>query len=170
MTPMADSFAFDAVIGLGSNVGDKAANIRRAIGLLTEAGDIRVVRASRLYRTAPWGVTDQDWFVNACISVVTHLSPEALLARCLGVEQEMKRVRETRWGPRIIDVDVLTYRHETRDTPELILPHPRIVERAFVLVPMIEIAADLEIAGHPLAHWLSRLDASDVVPFEETRA
>jgi 2-amino-4-hydroxy-6-hydroxymethyldihydropteridine diphosphokinase len=156
---------FDAVIGLGSNVGDKEENIRHAITLLTEQGDIGLVRASRLYQTAPWGKLDQDWFVNACLSVTTNLGPHELLARCLAVEAEMKRVRQERWGPRIIDVDVLVYRDVSLNEPDLILPHPRITQRAFVLVPLMEIAPDLEIDGHHLAHWLSRVDASDVVPF-----
>lgn len=158
---------YDAVIGLGSNVGDKAANIRRAIALLTEPGDIRLVRASRLYRSAPWGVLDQDWFANACISVATELSAHDLLARCLGVEQAMKRVRAERWGPRVIDVDLLIYRTAAIDTPDLVVPHPRIAERAFVLVPLIEITPDLTLAGYPLTHWLEGVDRSEVIPLAE---
>jgi 2-amino-4-hydroxy-6-hydroxymethyldihydropteridine diphosphokinase len=153
---------FDALIGLGSNIGDKQANIARAVALLTEKGDIRLVAASRFYRTAPWGGVDQDWFVNACIAVATSLSPRELLARCLAVETELKRVRKERWGPRVIDVDVLTYRDVACDEPDLTLPHPRITERAFVLVPLMDIAPTLEIAGLGLADWLARLDASDV--------
>lgn len=156
--------AYDALIGLGSNIGDKAANVRRAIGLLTEQGDIRLLAASRLFRTAPWGVKDQDWFVNACIAVATTLPPRDLLARCLAVEQAMKRVRHERWGPRVIDVDVLVYRDATIDEPGLTLPHPRITQRAFVLVPLSDIAPDLEIAGHPLAHWLARVSPGEVTP------
>ncbi|AHB49140.1 2-amino-4-hydroxy-6-hydroxymethyldihydropteridine pyrophosphokinase [Hyphomicrobium nitrativorans NL23] len=155
---------FDALIGLGSNMGDKQANIRRAIGLLTEAGDIRLVRASRLYRTPPWGVLDQDWFVNACIAVATDLAPYDLLARCLGVEDEMKRVRHERWGPRVIDVDVLTYRNVALDDARLTVPHPRIVERAFVLLPLKDIAPDLVVSGHVLDHWLAKLDTAGVEP------
>ncbi|WP_295558430.1 2-amino-4-hydroxy-6-hydroxymethyldihydropteridine diphosphokinase [uncultured Hyphomicrobium sp.] len=166
MTDGAPRPAYDALIGLGSNIGDKAANIARAVALLTEGGDVRLVQTSRVYRTAPWGVLDQDWFANACIAVTTDLTPHELLARCLGVEQEMKRVRRERWGPRIIDVDVLAYRGVILNEPGLTLPHPRIVERAFVLVPLMEIAPDLEVAGHGLAHWLARVDAADVVPFE----
>ncbi|WP_072392394.1 2-amino-4-hydroxy-6-hydroxymethyldihydropteridine diphosphokinase [Hyphomicrobium sp. CS1GBMeth3] len=153
---------YDALIGLGSNIGDKAENIRQATALLTQQGDIRVVAASRLYRTAPWGVTDQDWFVNACIAVATGLSPQALLARCQSVENAMKRVRQERWGPRVIDVDVLVYKNVSLDDPTLTLPHPRITERAFVLVPLAEIAPDLVLNGHPLSHWLSRVDLSEV--------
>jgi 2-amino-4-hydroxy-6-hydroxymethyldihydropteridine diphosphokinase len=166
MTAASARPAFDALIGLGSNIGDKAANIRRAIALLTERGDIRLVAASRLYRTAPWGVTEQDWFVNACIAVATELSPHDLLARCLAVEDAMKRVRERRWGPRVIDVDLLVYRDVTLSEPALTLPHPRIAERAFVLVPLAEIAPELKIGGHPLGHWLARVNAREVTPLD----
>lgn len=158
---------WDALIGLGSNLGDKAANIRRAIALLAGQGDIRILARSRFYRTAPWGVADQDWFVNACIAVATGLPPQELLARCLAVERTMKRVRAERWGPRVIDVDLLVYRDARLADPELTLPHPRITERAFVLVPLRDIAPDLEIDGHPLAHWLERTDARGVLPLED---
>jgi len=156
--------AYDALIGLGSNLGDKAANIAQAIALLTREGDIRLVAASRVYRTAPWGVTGQDWFANACIAVQTDLAPRALLARCLGVEETMKRVRKERWGPRIIDVDVLVYRDCVLNEPDLVIPHPRITQRGFVLVPLREIAPGLVIEGRPLEAWLGDIDASDVVP------
>ena len=161
--------SFDALIGLGSNLGDKADNIRRAIALLTAEGDIALVQTSRLYRSAPWGVLDQDWFVNAVIAVATALQPHALLERCLAVEQTMKRVRGERWGPRVIDVDVLTYRDVRADEPNLVLPHPRITERAFVLVPLSEIAPGIELGGQGLAHWLGEVDASEVVPFEDAK-
>lgn len=164
MTP--DAAPSDALVGLGSNIGDKAANIRQAIALLTERGDIRLVRASRFYRSPPWGVLEQDWFVNACIAVTTDLGPHELLARCLAVENEMKRVREVRWGPRIIDVDVLTYKDATLNDPDLVLPHPRITERAFVLLPLQDIAPGIVIAGHGLAHWLATIDTAGVVPIE----
>lgn len=157
---------FDAIIGLGSNVGDKAKNIARAIELLVERGDISLVRASKVYRTAPWGKLDQDWFANACIAVKTELSAEAVLDRCLGVEDIMKRVRIERWGPRVIDVDVLVYRDEVSMEPHLMLPHPRIMERAFVLVPFADIAPDLIIGGRTIADGLARVDHSDVVPLE----
>lgn len=168
MTADAPRSDYDALIGLGSNVGDKAANIARAIALLTDEGDIGLLGASRLYRSAPWGKHDQDWFVNACIAVATALGPRTLLARCQAVEATMKRVRGERWGPRVIDVDVLAYRGVTLADPDLTLPHPHIAERAFVLVPLMEIAPDLKIAGHGLAHWLAQVDARDVVPLEGT--
>lgn len=161
--------AYDALIGLGSNVGDKEANVARAIDLLTAPGDIRLVAASRLYRTAPWGVEDQDWFVNAAIAVATKLTARELLVRCLGIENAMKRVRRERWGPRVIDVDVLTYRDEISDAPDLTLPHPRITERAFVLVPLADIAPAEWIAGRTVADWLAaRTDTNDVVPVDRS--
>lgn len=157
---------FDALIGLGSNIGDKAANIERAIALLTERGDIGLVRKSRFYRTPPWGVLEQDWFVNACIAIETALGPHELLARCLSVENEMKRVRELRWGPRVIDVDILTYKDVELSDPDLILPHPRITERAFVLMPLEDIAPGIVIAGHGLEHWLANVEVTGVTPMQ----
>jgi 2-amino-4-hydroxy-6-hydroxymethyldihydropteridine diphosphokinase len=141
---------FDATIGLGSNIGDKAANIDRAIAALTADGRIRLVKASRKYRSAPWGVVDQDWFVNACIAVATNLSARELLVRCQRVENEMGRVRKQKWGPRLIDVDILTYRDEIISEPDLIVPHPLIAERPFVLLPLKEVAPDTRIHGRDL--------------------
>ena len=158
---------YDALIGLGSNIGDKQANVHRAVDLLTEGGDVRLVATSRLYRSPPWGVLDQDWFVNACIAIATSLDPYALLARCHAVENAMKRVRFERWGPRVIDVDVLVYRDVALAEPDLTLPHPRMTERAFVLVPLLDIEPELEIAGHRLSHWLEAIDASGVTPLDE---
>jgi 2-amino-4-hydroxy-6-hydroxymethyldihydropteridine diphosphokinase len=154
---------FDAVLGLGSNLGDKQANIARAIEHLTADGAIKLVRRSRDYRSAPWGKTDQDWFVNACISVATKLSPRQILERCFDAERALQRVRRERWGPRTLDCDLLFYRDVVSDDPELTLPHPRVTERAFVLVPLNEIAPDLEINGRKAQHWLSQLNAGDVV-------
>lgn len=158
------TLAFDATIGLGSNVGDKQANIARALELLTANGDIRLVRRSRDYRSAPWGVTAQDWFVNAASSVATKLTARELLARCQEVEKTMGRVRLQKWGPRVIDVDILTYRNQTISQPDLTVPHPLIAVRAFVLVPLAEIAPELEIGGNKVGELLAHVDASDVVP------
>jgi len=154
---------FDAVIGLGSNVGDKPANLARAVELLTAGDEVEVVRLSQTYRTAPWGKIDQDWFANACATVRTGLSALALLRRCLAVEETMKRIRQERWGPRIIDVDVLIYRDEVSSGPELILPHPRITERAFVLVPMAEVAPAVRIGGKTIVEWRDAADSSEVI-------
>jgi len=155
---------FDAILGLGSNLGDKRGNIARAIEHLTANGDIRVVRRSRDYRSAPWGKTDQDWFVNACIAVATDMSAHDLLERCFAAERALNRVRQERWGPRTLDCDVLVYRDLVSNTPELTLPHPRITERAFVLVPMLDVAPDLVLNGRRLRQWLEGLDTRDVTP------
>jgi 2-amino-4-hydroxy-6-hydroxymethyldihydropteridine diphosphokinase len=154
---------FNATIGLGSNVGDKAQNIARAIELLCTDGAIRLVRRSALYRSPAWGVTDQDWFVNAAIAVATALSPRELLARCQSVETDMGRVRTMRWGPRIIDVDILTYRDSAIREPGLIVPHPLIAERAFVLIPLKDVAPDLRLNGHSLDELIMRLGVEGVV-------
>jgi 2-amino-4-hydroxy-6-hydroxymethyldihydropteridine diphosphokinase len=153
-----------AILGLGSNVGDGIRNIDEAISRLTSGAKLELVARSKLYRSAPWGVTDQPAFVNACISVRTSLTPRHLLERCLGVENAMGRVRTLRWGPRIIDVDILTYDALTVDEPDLVIPHPRIAERAFVLIPLKDVAPDLRIGGETIDSALGRLDAGDVQP------
>jgi 2-amino-4-hydroxy-6-hydroxymethyldihydropteridine diphosphokinase len=152
----------NALIGLGSNVGDKTGNIAQAIELLTAREEVRLVARSRLYRTPPWGKTDQDWFVNACIGIATALSPRELLGRCQAVENELGRVRRERWGPRVIDVDVLAYRDVVLDEPNLVVPHPRIAERAFVLVPLADIAPDLVIDGRTVTEHLGEIDRAGV--------
>jgi 2-amino-4-hydroxy-6-hydroxymethyldihydropteridine diphosphokinase len=162
MSTWSASSGYDALLGLGSNVGDKAANIARAVALLTEPGDVRVVRRSRDYRTPPWGKTDQDWFVNACIAVATEVSARELLASCLSVEERMGRVRGERWGPRVIDVDVLLFRDEAWSGPDLALPHPRLTERAFVLVPLADVAPGLCLRGRTIEEWLALTDTSAV--------
>jgi 2-amino-4-hydroxy-6-hydroxymethyldihydropteridine diphosphokinase len=154
--------AFDATLGLGSNIGDRVGNIEAAIERLTADGAVKLVARSRFYRTAPWGVTDQDWFVNACVAVKMEGSARNLLRRCQAVENDMARVRTRRWGPRNIDVDILTFRDQTINEPDLVVPHPRIAERAFVLVPLRDIAPAITVGGASIDEMLSKLDASDV--------
>jgi 2-amino-4-hydroxy-6-hydroxymethyldihydropteridine diphosphokinase len=156
----------DALIGLGSNLGDKSGNIERAVALLTAGDDVRLIARSRLYRTPPWGKTDQDWFVNACIGVATTLSPHELLGRCQAVENELGRIRRERWGPRVIDVDILAYRGVTLDEPELVVPHPRMAERAFVLAPLADIAPGLIIDGESIAERLVDVERAGVEPID----
>jgi 2-amino-4-hydroxy-6-hydroxymethyldihydropteridine diphosphokinase len=133
--------AVRAFVGLGSNLGDRAANLRRAVELLGAHPGVAVVASSRVYETAPVGPPQPD-YLNAVLSLDTTLGPRALLEACLEVEQEMGRVRAERWGPRVIDLDVLTYGREVIDEPDLQVPHPRMHERAFVLVPLLELTAD----------------------------
>jgi 2-amino-4-hydroxy-6-hydroxymethyldihydropteridine diphosphokinase len=157
---------FDCIVALGTNLGDKAANIDRAIELLTERGDIRLLARSRNYATEPWGKTDQDWFVNAAIGVATELAPRELLARCKEIEQRMGRVVTEKWGPRVIDLDLLVYRDTTLSDPDLVLPHPHIGARAFVLAPLMDIAPDLVINGKSVREMYKGIDAASVQPLE----
>lgn len=126
-----------AAIGIGSNVGDAAAHVRRAFDRLGELG--RLTARSSLYRSAPWGVTDQEPFVNAAALVDTALGPRALLGALKAIEVEEGRVATYRWGPRVLDLDILAYGEERVDEPDLTIPHPRLGERAFALVPLAEL-------------------------------
>ena len=133
----------EAYLGLGSNLGDKAAMLDAAVAALAATPGITVTARSRHYRTPPWGDTDQDWFLNAAIGIETSLSPHALLEACLAAETRLGRVRERRWGPRVIDIDVLHYAGATVNDERLVLPHRFLRERAFVLVPLAELQPGL---------------------------
>ncbi len=126
-----------AAIGIGSNVGDAAAAVRGAFARLAELG--RLVATSSLYRSAPWGVREQAPFVNAAALLETALRPRALLAALKRIEADAGRVATYRWGPRVLDLDILAYGAERVDEPDLIVPHARLRERAFALVPLAEI-------------------------------
>ena len=132
-----------AVIGIGANLGDRLATMREAVRLVEEVEGLRLVARSHVYETAPVGVVDQPAFLNAAISVLCTLSPVALLESLLGVERALGRTRssaDVRWGPRAIDLDVLWLEGIVLEDPRLVVPHPRLHERAFALVPMLEIA------------------------------
>jgi 2-amino-4-hydroxy-6-hydroxymethyldihydropteridine diphosphokinase len=154
----------EALLALGGNIGDVEATFDRAVALLCESADIRLTARSSNYRTPPWGVTEQPAFVNACIAVATELSPRALLERAHEVERRLgrTRLREPRWGPRAIDIDLLAYDDVTLDEPDLTLPHPRLFERAFVLVPLAEIAPERAIAGRRVAEALAAVDRGGI--------
>ncbi len=165
MTARKDAAAgFDCIIALGSNLGDKSGNIDEAIELLTERSDIRVVARSRNFATEPWGKLDQDWFVNACIAVATKLLPRELLVRCKDIERRMGRIATEKWGPRIIDLDLLIYRDSVLSEPDLVLPHPHIGERAFVLAPLMDIAPDLVVGGKSVRELFGTIDQAGVRP------
>lgn len=158
---------FDAILGLGSNIGDKPAAIADAIRRLEADPQIAVLARSRLFRTPPWGVTDQDDFANACVGIATKLTPHALLDRCQAIENAMGRVRTRHWGPRAIDVDILVMGAARLHAPDLVIPHPRITERAFVLAPLADIAPGLVIGGKPVSAWLAEVDSSGVAPWSD---
>ncbi|RMG63542.1 MAG: 2-amino-4-hydroxy-6-hydroxymethyldihydropteridine diphosphokinase [Bacteroidetes bacterium] len=135
------------LIALGSNLGDKAQNLCTACDLLAAVG-VRVLRRSALYRTPPWGITEQDWFLNAVCELSTDAGPEDLLDLLLDTEARMGRLRAQRWGPRLIDLDLIAYHEQQCQTETLHLPHPRFAEREFVLAPL----ADLVPAWQPVGH------------------
>ena len=157
-----------AFVGLGSNLEDPARQVRRALDGLAGLPATELATASRLYRTAPWGVSDQPDFINAVARVTTTLDPWTLLEGLQALEQRAGRVRDgERWGPRVLDLDLLLYGDRVSRDERLTLPHPRMHERAFVLVPLLEIAPDIEIPAQGLAaDCLAGLDASDVRPLE----
>lgn len=134
-----------AYLGLGSNLGDREANLRRALSLLGEK--VEVTALSSVYETEPWGYTEQPHFLNMTCGLRTALAPHELLAHAQDVERRLGRVRTLRYGPRTIDVDILLYGDLVVDTPDLQIPHPGIPERAFVLAPLAEIAPGVE---HPV--------------------
>lgn len=149
-------------IGLGSNLGCKVGNIRRAIRLLASDERIQNVELSSFYKTDPVGGVEQDWFVNAVARFDTELSARELLSLCLEVERELKRVRGERWGPRTLDIDILFFGDERIEEEDLAVPHPRIRERAFVLVPLLELDADLAMDGVALSESLSQVKGQAV--------
>lgn len=135
-----------AYLGLGSNLGDRLGNLSRAVHLLEERG-VRVVRSSRVYETDPVGGPPQPDYLNAVIEVEASGSVWDLFGACVGVEERMGRQRRERWGPRVIDLDVLTFGDEEIDEPDLQVPHPRMHERGFVLVPLLELDSDPMLPG-----------------------
>jgi 2-amino-4-hydroxy-6-hydroxymethyldihydropteridine diphosphokinase len=151
-----------ATLGLGGNVGDPVHAMASALQALDQRDDCRVTAVSRLYRTPPWGKTDQSYFFNACARVETSLAPEALLDVCLGIERGMKRERIERWGPRTLDIDILTYADVSQTAPRLELPHPRMTDRGFVLMPLADIAADLIVNGTAVGVWLAGADVRGI--------
>ena len=134
-------------LGLGSNLGDKEANIREALERLARHPDVRLKRVSSLYEAAPVGFADQPDFVNAVALIETELGPADLLHIVVSIEDDMGRVRNRHWGPRVIDIDLLLYNNVEIAAPELAIPHPRMMDRAFVMAPLAEIAPDLELPG-----------------------
>lgn len=157
-----EKYGRKANLGLGGNIGDPATMMAKALTILNGRDDCRVNCVSRLFRTPPWGKTDQDWFFNACAEIETWLEPEALLDLCLDIETSMNRVRVERWGPRTLDIDILTFEGVDQDDARLHLPHPRIAERAFVLLPLSDYAPDLVFNGKTVTSLLADMDTAGI--------
>jgi 2-amino-4-hydroxy-6-hydroxymethyldihydropteridine diphosphokinase len=149
-------------LSLGGNLGDPAKSMSSALRLLDADARVSVTGVSSLYRTPPWGKLDQPDFLNAAAALSTSLEPHALLDLCLDIERQLKRVREERWGPRLVDLDILTFGARTIHDAGLDVPHPRMLERAFVLVPLAEIAPDLDIGGTTLSQRLKQIDGAGI--------
>ncbi len=152
-------------IGIGSNLGDKVGNCRRAIEAIVSDGRNRIVQCSPLYQTEPVGKKDQDWFVNGVVAVETSMQPGELLDFLLTTEKRMGRVRKERWGPRVIDLDILLFGQEVIDEGGLQIPHPRLHERGFVLSPLRDIAPGLvhPLLGKTISQILTELPGEEGV-------
>ncbi|MCB9134742.1 MAG: 2-amino-4-hydroxy-6-hydroxymethyldihydropteridine diphosphokinase [Anaerolineales bacterium] len=157
-------------LSLGTNLGDREANLRSAIAALAPA--VRVTRASSVYETAPWGFTDQPSFLNMVVAGETDLPPLELLTFLKTLETKLGRTPTFRYGPRLIDVDILFYDDLTLQTPELVIPHPKLHERAFVLVPLADVAAEWvhPVLGQTVSALLVDTDTAGVFAFEHNES
>jgi len=170
--PPCEGAVWTCYLSLGANLGARAQALREALRRLAQLPGTRLSRASSFYETAPWGKTDQPPFLNGAACLSTRLAPEALLAACQEIERALGRVRHEHWGARTLDIDLV---YGVRGgqavrvaTPRLTLPHPYLLERAFVLVPLAEIAPTLVLAGRPIAAWCEENGAQQVRRSEET--
>jgi len=161
-----------AYIGLGSNLGDPGRQVSGAVSALAGIPGTSVIRRSSLYRSRPYGVLEQPDFINAAVMVDTTLGPRELLRQLLRIEDEQGRDRDVpRWGPRILDLDLLVYGGEQIREADLTVPHPQISKRNFVLMPLVELSRDLEIPGMGLARdLLDRAGYSDIEPLPDDDA
>lgn len=156
-------------LGLGSNLENREANLQQATQIIEQHPGVNLIRVSPYYRTAPWGKTDQPWFLNAVLEVDTDLNPWEVLELAWQVEKRLGRVRGERWGPRSIDVDVLIYVGVQMATPQLTLPHPLIAQRAFVLRPLADLIPELELLpGQKVIDLLQKLTklTQEVLPWD----
>jgi 2-amino-4-hydroxy-6-hydroxymethyldihydropteridine diphosphokinase len=154
-----------AYIGLGGNLGDVSATLERASAALDALPGTRLVARSSIYRSPPWGVTDQPSFLNAVAAIDTLLDADTLLAELLRIEREAgrERIAALRWGPRILDLDLLLYADAVIDRPGLRVPHPHLHERAFVVLPLAEVAPDAVVPGHGrVADLVAAVDADGI--------
>ena len=156
----------DVFISLGGNIGDPAITIEDALSVLSSKRGVRVISRSPYYITPPWGNTNQSEFVNACALVRTTLPASKLLEVCLQVEKDMGRVRGEHWGPRIIDIDLLTYGDEVIEEDNLTIPHPYITERAFVLVPLRDLVPDFSLNGQSIDAMIDNVDVTGIVQLD----
>jgi 2-amino-4-hydroxy-6-hydroxymethyldihydropteridine diphosphokinase len=152
-------------IGIGSNIGDRIVNIQQALDILKKSRQVDIISVSSFYETEPEGYEDQDWFLNAAAGVKTDLLPNELLDLLKGIEQALCRKESIRWGPRVIDLDILLYDQLCVESPKLTIPHPRMHERKFVLEPLAEIGVDVvhPVLKETIKTLLSKLVTQKIV-------
>lgn len=151
-----------AYLSLGSNIGDRVAHLKQAVEFLESHPHIEVTGKSSFYTTAPVGYLEQDDFINIAVAIETSLDPKALLIVCQDIEQQLKRVRLIHWGPRTIDVDLLWFEDYQNDSEQLTVPHPRMHERGFVMIPLCELNPSLVIGGKTVLEWCDELIGQEV--------
>jgi 2-amino-4-hydroxy-6-hydroxymethyldihydropteridine diphosphokinase len=154
-------------LGLGSNMGEREQYLRQAVNTLGAHPDIRIIQKSAIYETEPFGYTDQAAFLNAVIAIETNLTPAALLKLCLETESSLGRVRDVRWGPRTIDIDILLFHNQLIHTEALTVPHPYLQFRPFVLIPLRDLTGDgIILHGLTAGELLTACEASAVTYYQ----
>ena len=159
-----------AYLSLGANLGNREEMLQEAVRRIGAAESVELTAVSSVYETEPWGKLDQPRFLNLAVAVETTLSPEALLALAQKIEKELGRVRHERWGARTIDIDILCFEGVERNAPDLTLPHPYMTERAFVLVPLAEIAPALTVKGKTVEAWRQATEDQGIVLYKKEEA
>ncbi|OIQ59236.1 2-amino-4-hydroxy-6-hydroxymethyldihydropteridine pyrophosphokinase [Moorella thermoacetica] len=169
--PLDESNGELAYLGLGSNLGNREENLKQAVALLDAIAGLEVERISSWYETAPVGKADQGWFLNCVARIKTTMPARELLRAVMAVEQRLGRVRRERWGPRTIDIDILLYDDIKVTEPDLEIPHPRMLERAFVVIPLAEIAPDLLLPDGRRAAEAARdgFPGQEILPYKGNR-
>lgn len=153
----------EAIVSLGSNLGDRFLNIKKAIESIKNLSETEILKISDFYETEPYGVTEkQEKYVNCCLKIETELSSEILMGTFLGIESALGRTRTYRFSPRTIDIDLLAYGKEKQNKKNLILPHPRMLERAFVLIPLSDICDDMKFYNIDFKNTIEKLDISGI--------
>jgi len=156
-----------AFLSLGSNMGDRLEYLSKAIDKIAEIQGCNILNKSRVYETEPWGYENQEAFLNLCISIETSLSPYGLLESLQTIELELDRVRKIHWGPRTIDIDILLFDDIICEDDKLTIPHPRMRERAFVLIPLYDIEKNLIIDGIKLEDLINKIDTRGIKEYKK---
>ena len=156
-----------AFLSLGSNMGDRLEYLSKAIDKIAEIQGCNILNKSRVYETEPWGYENQEAFLNLCISIETSLSPYELLESLQTIELELDRVRKIHWGPRTIDIDILLFDDIICEDDKLTIPHPRMRERTFVLIPLYDIEKNLIIDGIKLEDLINKIDTRGIKEYKK---